>query len=66
MYISVEKPPLPSSVFIYEPERPVDKLGFDEIYMINLKRRPLRRQRMLQSLKWLGIEAKEFDAVDGK
>jgi len=42
------------------------KLGFDEIYLINLKRRPLRRKRMLASLKELGISVKLFDAVDGK
>ncbi|XP_031561834.1 procollagen galactosyltransferase 2-like isoform X2 [Actinia tenebrosa] len=42
-----------------------DKLGLDEIYMINLKRRPLRRRRMLASLKELGIDVKLVDAVDG-
>lgn len=43
-----------------------EKLGFDEIYLINLKRRPLRRRRMLASLKELGISVKLMDAVDGK
>ncbi|XP_028515953.1 probable inactive glycosyltransferase 25 family member 3 [Exaiptasia diaphana] len=43
-----------------------DKLVFDEIYVINLKRRPLRRKRMVASLAELGIKAKFIDAVDGK
>ncbi|KAK3739374.1 hypothetical protein QZH41_015762, partial [Actinostola sp. cb2023] len=43
-----------------------DKLDFDEIYMINLKRRPLRRRRMMASLEELGIKVKIVDAVDGK
>ena len=34
--------------------------------MINLKRRPLRRKRMMASLRELGIKVKLVDAVDGK
>lgn len=41
-------------------------MGFDEIYMINLVRRPNRRRRMMLTLKELGIAAKPFDAIDGK
>ncbi|VDI31941.1 collagen beta-1,O-galactosyltransferase [Mytilus galloprovincialis] len=51
-------------VFIEYPEP--DKLGFDQVYMINLLRRPERRQRMLDAFKELGIQAKIIDAVDGK
>nr|XP_042901961.1 glycosyltransferase 25 family member [Parasteatoda tepidariorum] len=41
-------------------------LGFDQIYLINLERRPLRKQRMLNSLTEMGIQANLFKAVDGK
>ncbi|CAH1780733.1 unnamed protein product [Owenia fusiformis] len=45
---------------------PKDKAGFSQIYMINLLRRPERRERMLKSLEELRLQAKIFDAVDGK
>ncbi|CAL1530548.1 unnamed protein product [Lymnaea stagnalis] len=61
-----EVPPLYSSPHVSIPERPKDKLGFDEIYMINLKRRPARRSRMMKAFDYLGIDAKIVDAVDGK
>ncbi|EDO43389.1 predicted protein [Nematostella vectensis] len=57
---------MPLSPHLTVPPVPADKLGFDEIYMINLKRRPLRRRRMMASLAELGIQAKPVDAVDGK
>lgn len=50
--------------YIFEPDK--DKLGFDEIYMINLLRRPERRQRMMQCFKELGMDVIISDAVDGK
>lgn len=43
-----------------------NKLGFDEVYMINLKRRPDRYEYMDQALKELGIDYKYFEAVDGR
>lgn len=43
-----------------------DKLGFDEIFLINLERRPDRRLRMEWSLNQLGLEHKLVNAVDGK
>ncbi|KAF6022292.1 CERCAM [Bugula neritina] len=43
-----------------------NKLGFDEIYLINLERRPDRRIMMEQALAELGIEYKYFPAVDGR
>ncbi|XP_012945461.1 procollagen galactosyltransferase 1 [Aplysia californica] len=61
-----EVPPLYSSPHVYVPERAKDKLGFDQIYMINLKRRPARRFRMTKAFDYLGIDAKYVDAVDGK
>lgn len=50
--------------FISIPEK--DQLGFDAIYMINLKRRPERRIRMQACFNELGIDAETVDAVDGK
>lgn len=36
-----------------------------QVYLINLRRRPDRRERMLWSLYELEISAKVVDAVDG-
>ncbi|PIK62023.1 putative procollagen galactosyltransferase 1 isoform X2 [Apostichopus japonicus] len=58
--------PLPVSSYISDKFPEPDKMGFDEIYMINLVRRPNRRRRMMLTLKELGIAAKPFDAIDGK
>lgn len=43
-----------------------DKLGMDEIYTINLKRRPERLNRMMERLDLLGVDTKVWPAVDGK
>lgn len=58
--------PLPVSSYISNKFPVPDKMGFDEIYMINLLRRPYRRKRMMLTLKEVGISAKAVDAVDGK
>ena len=42
------------------------KQGFDEIFLINLERRPERRTRMEWSLNQLGLDHKLINAVDGK
>ncbi|XP_023273534.1 procollagen galactosyltransferase 2-like, partial [Seriola lalandi dorsalis] len=42
-----------------------DKIGFDEILLINLKRRLDRRTRMLKTMSSLGLHATLTDAVDG-
>lgn len=42
------------------------KFGFDEIFIINLRRRTERRERMEYCLNELGIQATFVDAVDGK
>ncbi|XP_033732543.1 procollagen galactosyltransferase 1-like isoform X2 [Pecten maximus] len=62
----VKRPPLVRSPHIDVKDVVADKLMFDEIYMINLVRRPLRRERMLRSLKELGLQVTIFDAVDGR
>ena len=43
-----------------------DTLGVDQVYIINLLRRPERRERMSKTLKVLGIEATFWPATDGK
>ncbi|CAB3365137.1 Hypothetical predicted protein [Cloeon dipterum] len=50
--------------FAPPPER--DTLGLDKIFMINLKRRPDRRLKMMQCFNQLGIEAINVEAVDGR
>ncbi|KAE8750935.1 hypothetical protein FOCC_FOCC002363 [Frankliniella occidentalis] len=66
--VLAEFDPLPLSdvmaKYIQYPEP--DTLGLDEIYVINLERRPERRLRMERSLKELGIVAKFIPAVDGR
>ncbi|KAK3912749.1 Glycosyltransferase 25 family member [Frankliniella fusca] len=66
--VLAEFDPLPLSdvmgKYIQYPEP--DTLGLDEIYVINLERRPERRLRMERSLKELGIAAKFTPAVDGR
>uniref|UniRef100_A0A673W4G9 Collagen beta(1-O)galactosyltransferase 2b n=1 Tax=Salmo trutta TaxID=8032 RepID=A0A673W4G9_SALTR len=52
--------------YLYNPQMPQDKMGFDEIFLINLKRRLDRRQRMLSTMTSLGLQATLTDAVDGK
>jgi collagen beta-1,O-galactosyltransferase len=50
--------------FVSDP--PKDKLEFDEIFVINLQRRPERRQRMEWIARQLGLDVHYIDAVDGK
>ncbi|XP_017262347.2 procollagen galactosyltransferase 2 [Kryptolebias marmoratus] len=54
------------SEFVYSSLSPPSKMGFDEIYLINLKRRLDRRTRMLKTMASLGLHATLMDAVDGK
>ncbi len=42
------------------------KFGFDEIYLINLRRRPERLRKMNEVFKLLGIAYRRFEAVDGQ
>lgn len=41
------------------------RLGFDEIYVINLPRRQDRRERIEATLEEMGVDFRIFDAVDG-
>lgn len=41
------------------------KLGFDEIYVINLARREDRRERIEATLEEMNVEFRIFEAVDG-
>ncbi len=50
----------------YVTDPPKDKLGFSEVFLINLERRPERRRRMEWSFRQLGVDYKLVKAVDGK
>uniref|UniRef100_A0A8C3G967 procollagen galactosyltransferase n=1 Tax=Cyclopterus lumpus TaxID=8103 RepID=A0A8C3G967_CYCLU len=54
------------SKYIRVPRKQPDKLGFDEVFMINLQRRTDRRERMMSALDKQGITCKVIAAVDGK
>ncbi|XP_037642447.1 procollagen galactosyltransferase 2 isoform X1 [Sebastes umbrosus] len=54
------------SQYVHTTPKEAGKMGFDEIFLINLKRRSDRRDRMLSSLAVLGINATLTEAVDGK
>lgn len=50
--------------FVKSPSK--DTLGFDQVYLINLERRPERRKRMEYCFSELGVSFKATSAVDGK
>ncbi|GAA6222576.1 procollagen galactosyltransferase 2-like [Lates japonicus] len=54
------------SKYVHTTPKEPGKLGCDEVFLINLKRRSDRRGRMLSSLAVLGINATLTEAVDGK
>ncbi|XP_019899150.2 procollagen galactosyltransferase 2 [Esox lucius] len=56
---------MPSKYMHHRP-KPLEKIGFEEIFLINLKRRFDRRDRMLSTLAVLGIDFTLTEAVDGK
>uniref|UniRef100_A0A7E4ZZN9 ZP domain-containing protein n=1 Tax=Panagrellus redivivus TaxID=6233 RepID=A0A7E4ZZN9_PANRE len=57
--------PFPHSTAL-EPWYPeATTLSFDQIYVVNLKRRPERLQKMDLIMRLLGIEYRVFEAVDG-
>ncbi|KAG9337839.1 hypothetical protein JZ751_027490 [Albula glossodonta] len=63
--VMVRNPPVEPSSFIPVPTKQPDKIGFDEVFMINLQRRPDRRERMLRTLYEQEIACKVTAAVDG-
>ncbi|KAK4820405.1 hypothetical protein QYF61_026241 [Mycteria americana] len=62
----IDRPPIEPSQYVSVPPKNPDKMGFDEIFMINLKRRKDRRDRMLRTLYEQEIAVKIVEAVDGK
>ncbi|KTF73892.1 hypothetical protein cypCar_00023759 [Cyprinus carpio] len=56
---------LETSHYLHTASKPKDTMAFDQVYLINLKRREDRRDRMLRSLEVLGIDFTLTDAVDG-
>ncbi|XP_040180703.1 inactive glycosyltransferase 25 family member 3 [Rana temporaria] len=61
----VEGYPFVSSQYVSPLPKNPDKMGFDEVFLINLLRRPERRERMLRSLYEQEISNRVIDAVDG-
>ncbi|KAG9488701.1 procollagen galactosyltransferase 1 [Eleutherodactylus coqui] len=64
--VMVKGPPVEASIFLSVPPKVPDKLSLDEIFLINLKRRKDRRDRMKTTLYELQIDFKLSDAVDGR
>uniref|UniRef100_A0A667YPU1 Si:ch211-13f8.2 n=1 Tax=Myripristis murdjan TaxID=586833 RepID=A0A667YPU1_9TELE len=54
------------SQYVHHTAKQLGKMGFDEIFLINLKRRLDRRERMMSTLAALGIDVTLTEAVDGK
>ncbi|XP_076008901.1 procollagen galactosyltransferase 2 [Genypterus blacodes] len=54
------------SEHLHIPPSPQSKMGFDETFLVNLKRRLDRRTRMLKTMASLGLHATLSSAVDGK
>ncbi|XP_039581567.1 procollagen galactosyltransferase 1-like, partial [Passer montanus] len=64
--IMVKLPPAEPSPHVWVPPKVLDKLGFDEVGALNLRRRAARRARMLRSLHALGVAPRLLEAVDGR
>lgn len=64
--VNVRNPPVEPSRYLPKPVKRPDKMGFDEVFMINLKRRADRRERMLRALREQEIDCKIIAAVHGK
>lgn len=48
------------------PSAPIDNMGLDKVFVINLARRTERRSRMLYCLNELGLNATFIEATDGR
>ncbi|VCX37743.1 unnamed protein product [Gulo gulo] len=62
----VDGPPMRASVHVSRPPKRPSKMGFDEVFVISLARRPDRRERMLSSLWEMEISGRVVEAVDGR
>uniref|UniRef100_A0ABI7YPB2 Glycosyl transferase family 25 domain-containing protein n=1 Tax=Felis catus TaxID=9685 RepID=A0ABI7YPB2_FELCA len=62
----VDGPPMWASAHVSRPPKKPSKMGFDEVFVISLARRPDRRERMLSSLWEMEISGRVVDAVDGR
>ncbi|XP_027412228.1 inactive glycosyltransferase 25 family member 3 isoform X1 [Bos indicus] len=62
----VDGPPMWASAHVSRPPKRPSKMGFDEVFVISLARRPHRRERMLTSLWEMEISGRVVDAVDGR
>uniref|UniRef100_A0A8C5KKJ7 Cerebral endothelial cell adhesion molecule n=1 Tax=Jaculus jaculus TaxID=51337 RepID=A0A8C5KKJ7_JACJA len=62
----VDGPPMQASAHVSRPPKKPSKMGFDEVFVISLARRPQRRERMLSSLWEMEISCRVVDAVDGR
>nr|XP_023866497.1 probable inactive glycosyltransferase 25 family member 3 [Salvelinus alpinus] len=62
---TIDGPPMAPSKYVSLFPKQRDLMGFDEVYLINLRRRQDRRDRMLYSLNELEIDVKVVDAIDG-
>jgi len=58
--------PISSSLMSFVNREMSDDLNVDDIYVINLIRRPERLKRMLKCLEIMGIKAKVWKGIDGK
>uniref|UniRef100_A0A672ZYX6 procollagen galactosyltransferase n=1 Tax=Sphaeramia orbicularis TaxID=375764 RepID=A0A672ZYX6_9TELE len=64
--VNVRNPHVTPSKYIRVPRKRPDKMGFGEVFMINLQKRTDRRERMLRALYEQEIACKVIAAVDGK
>ncbi|KAI4587628.1 hypothetical protein R6Z07F_003779 [Ovis aries] len=62
----VDGPPMWASAHVSRPPKRPSKMGFDEVFVISLARRPNRRERMLTSLWEMEVSGRVVDAVDGR
>ncbi|XP_027822170.1 inactive glycosyltransferase 25 family member 3 isoform X2 [Ovis aries] len=64
--LRVDGPPMWASAHVSRPPKRPSKMGFDEVFVISLARRPDRRERMLTSLWEMEVSGRVVDAVDGR
>ncbi|XP_078285634.1 procollagen galactosyltransferase 1-like [Rhinoraja longicauda] len=64
--VMVNHPPMEPSKYVSVQPKRLDKMGFDEVFLINLKHRLTRKTRMLRTLYEQEIASEVVDAVDGR